>query len=196
MHLFIPVLKSEVSDGEHDQVFVIKIQVQEVLGFTVFVDHRHLFFEKFYETGKHGWVVWGDLAAPPELLAWSNRIKAKQTFIVLLELVAIAAVYSSPIALAFRGRDVLHFADNQSANMGIVKGRSSSPDLNAVIGELHQTWSGLGIRPWIEYVRSAANVADLPSRLEGNLVSDTLGLLTQQVVVSLPPSLRAVVAGR
>ena len=59
-----------------------------------------------------------------------------------------------------------------------------------------ETWSGLDIRPWIEYVRSAANVADLPSRLEGNLVSDTLGLLTQQVVVSLPPSLRAVVAGR
>ena len=101
-----------------------------------------------------GRLCWASMAAPAKLLEWSDQIRHKETFIVLLELVALAAVYSSPVAQFLRGRDVLHFADNQSANRGAVKGRSSAPDLNKVIGELHPTWAELDVRPWVEYVRS------------------------------------------
>ena len=142
-----------------------------------------------------GWLCWASASAPAELLKWSDDIRHKETFIVLLELVALAAVYSSPVAQFMRGRDVLHFADNQSANCGAVKGRSRSPDLNQIIGELHPKWAELEIRPWVEYVRSAANVADLPSRGGGGNVGRTLGMNALHTGLSLPAPLQGLVAG-
>ena len=133
-----------------------------------------------------GWLCWASMAAPAKLLEWSDQIRHKETFIVLLELVALAAVYSSPVAQFLRGRDVLHFADNQSANCGAVKGRSSAPDLNEVIGELHPTWAELDVRPWVEYVRSEANVADLPSRGGGDSIGRALGTNAHRTRFSLP----------
>lgn len=46
----------------------------------------------------------------------------------------------------------------------MVKGRSTAPDLNAIVGKLHLRWEHLDIRPWVEYVHSKANVAVMPSR--------------------------------
>ena len=42
VHLFCPVLKSEVCDGEHDQVFVIELQLLENFCLAVFIHHQHL----------------------------------------------------------------------------------------------------------------------------------------------------------
>ena len=151
-------------------------------------------------TGHMAFVVWvpdestggGTLsyahkAAPQGLLAWSHAMRPQQSFIIMLELVALAAPYFSSISPSFAGRDVLHFADNQSANAGVVKGRSTAPDLNAIIGELHLQWEHLDIRPWVEYVRSKANVADMPSRGEGALVAAVLGIEAQVVPFRLSP---------
>jgi hypothetical protein len=64
------------------------------------------------------------------------------------------------------GKMVFHFADNQAANGVAVKGYSGSRDLAKVVRIMQDTWSMLRIDPWIEYVRSAANLADQPSRGE------------------------------
>jgi hypothetical protein len=126
------------------------------------------------------------MEVPAELLAWSAEFKTKETYIVLLELVAMAAAYAGDIAEMFRGRDVLHFADNQSANGGLVKGRSPAPDLNEIIGETHDRWADLDIRPWVDYVRSEANVADLPSRGAGADVGAALRMITRSTAYLLP----------
>jgi hypothetical protein len=133
-----------------------------------------------------GWLSHAAMEAPAELLAWSAEFKTKETYIVLLELVAMAAAYAGDIAEMFRGRDVLHFADNQSANGGLVKGRSPAPDLNAIIGETHDRWAILDIRPWVDYVRSEANVADLPSRGAGADVGAALHMITRSTAYLLP----------
>ena len=70
--------------------------------------------------GRMAWIVWippsdfsdGELVyasqeASTELLRWSNELKPKKTFIVFLEVMALAAPYFSPdLADKLKGRDV------------------------------------------------------------------------------------------
>ena len=103
--------------------------------------------------------------ADPELLRWSNDQKPKKSFIVFLEVVALTAPYfSSALAELLRGRDVIHYADNTSANAGVVKGCSPSPDCDRFIGNLHFRWAELKTNVWVTYVASDANLSDDPSR--------------------------------
>jgi hypothetical protein len=89
----------------------------------------------------------------------------QKTFITDLEAIAIAAVYmNSACAKWTFGRQVLHFADNQAANAGFIQGYSSAPNLARVVLATHLRWARNHINVWIEYVRSAQNIADLPSR--------------------------------
>ena len=44
VHLFLPHLKLEVCDCEHDQVFVIELQLLETFGLIIFVHHHYLDF--------------------------------------------------------------------------------------------------------------------------------------------------------
>ena len=46
----------------------------------------------------------------------------------------------------------------------MVKAYSGSKDFAAVVGAMQEAWCGLDIDPWVEYVRSDANLADDPSR--------------------------------
>jgi hypothetical protein len=90
---------------------------------------------------------------------------AQETFITDLESIAIAAVYmNSACAKWTFDRQVLHFADNQAANAGFIKGYSSAPNLARVVSATHLRWARNNINVWVEYVRSAQNIADLPSR--------------------------------
>ena len=59
-----------------------------------------------------------------------------------------------------------HFADNQAANGAVVRAYSGARDLADIVRCMHDVWDELDIDPWIEYVRSAANLADWPSRLQ------------------------------
>ena len=61
---------------------------------------------------------------------------------------------------------VLHCADNKAANSGVVGSFSPLPDSARIISVLSLQFAALGISPWIEFVNSAANLADLPSRNE------------------------------
>ena len=49
-------------------------------------------------------------------------------------------------------------------NAGAVRAYSKAADLAVVVRVLHARWAELGIDPWIEFVKSEANVSDLPSR--------------------------------
>ena len=42
VHLFVIFLKSEICDGEHDEVFVLDFKLLEFFGFAGFVRHQHL----------------------------------------------------------------------------------------------------------------------------------------------------------
>ena len=82
-----------------------------------------------------------------------------------LELLALLVPYLS-LPEVFADADVLHWVDNSSAVAAAAKGYSGVPDSVRIVHALHATLEGLGARVWFEYVRSEANVADLPSRVD------------------------------
>ena len=54
--------------------------------------------------------------------------------------------------------------DNTSAIAGLVSGYSAAVDSGKIVNAFHAYNVGLQSEPYFEYVRSEANVADLPSR--------------------------------
>ena len=64
---------------------------------------------------------------------------------------------------------MIHYADNTSANAGVVKGCSPSPDCDRFIGNLHFWWAELKTNVWVTYVASDANLSDDPSRRPSDL---------------------------
>jgi len=64
----------------------------------------------------------------------------------------------------FADRQVIHFIDNTWALTGFVKGYASAIDAGIIVNAFHVRNVGLRAGVFFEYVRSAANIADLPSR--------------------------------
>ena len=60
----------------------------------------------------------------------------------------------------------LHDVNNTSAVAALAKGYSGSPDSGHLVHALHATALGLGCSCYFEYVRSEANVSDMPSRVD------------------------------
>ena len=127
--------------------------------------------------GTVAWVLWiplsgggGKLAyahaqAPRWLLQHLYDLREQKTLIIPLEAVGIAGTYfSKKLESSIRGKDILHFADNKAANAGAAKGYSGAADLARIVSALHSRWAELGIDPWVEFVKSEANIADEPSR--------------------------------
>ena len=80
-----------------------------------------------------------------------------------VELVGAVAPYLSlPAELA--GRRVIHFIDNTSALAALAKGYSGVPDSAHIVHVFHAWAAAASASVWFEYVRSKANIADLPSR--------------------------------
>ena len=59
---------------------------------------------------------------------------------------------------------MIHFIDNTSACAALVKGYTRPLDSGLIVNAFHALNVGLRADVFIEYVRSATNVADLPSR--------------------------------
>ena len=57
------------------------------------------------------------------------------------------------------------FNDNIGALSALINGYASKPDMGRIVNAFHAAQFLLGARIWLEWVPSAANVADLPSRL-------------------------------
>jgi hypothetical protein len=85
----------------------------------------------------------------------------------------MAAPFLTPkLQSVLKGRDILHFADNQGANCVAIKGYSSAPDLARIASVVHLRIAHLQARWWISFVASSANPADAPSRGDfSNLLS-------------------------
>ena len=57
----------------------------------------------------------------------------------------------------------------------MVKGYSAQPDSARIVHATHATLAGLEARAWFEYVRTDANVADEPSRVDLSGATYALG---------------------
>lgn len=107
---------------------------------------------------------------PVRVLLRLLELREQHNLICPLEEIALVAPYlSRELAPSFKGADVLHFADNTAANAAAIKGYSSAPDLAHLVASLHLTLARGPTRFWLEFVRSRANIADAPSRDDGDL---------------------------
>ena len=72
-----------------------------------------------------------------------------------------------------RDRDVIHFIDNVGAYSGLGKGYSPDMDSARMISVFHTMNAALRSNVWFEYVPSKANISDLPSRNEFDLLNSS-----------------------
>jgi hypothetical protein len=80
---------------------------------------------------------------------------------------------------------VLHFIDNTSALASLVKGYSWASDSSQIV---HSFWAlvlAITVDMWFEHVRSAANIADWPSR--GMVLDLQRHFLAQPIQPVFPP---------
>ena len=63
-------------------------------------------------------------------------------------------------------RRVLHFVDNTVSLSAMVNGYVGKEDLSTMVSAYHLMSTALQSRPYLDYVPSKANIADLPSRGE------------------------------
>ena len=71
---------------------------------------------------------------------------------------------------AMRGRNVLHFVDNEAAKYGLIKGSSPTEDCAWLIQEYWSRECEAESHTWIERVPSASNCADPPSRCSWSIL--------------------------
>ena len=108
-----------------------------------------------------------DSIVPQRILKKLGELRLQKTYIHPLELIGIVVPYFSvELQERFRGRDVLHFGDNQGMNAAAIKGYSSSLDLARILSAFQIKMADLQVRAWIDYVSTHANIADDPSRGE------------------------------
>ena len=114
--------------------------------------------------GRARW-VFGACNTPEVLM---RRFVRRKNYIGQLELLAAVSVYYSVPEL--RGRRVLHWIDNTGVISALTKGYSRAPDSVRILHVFKAFCLGLGVSVWFQWVPSKANVADLPSRGEFELL--------------------------
>ena len=93
-----------------------------------------------------------------------DRFMTRKQYIGQLEILYAVSPYWT-LGSRLAGRQVIHFIDNTSACAGLVKGYASSIDPGLMVNAFHAFNVGLRVDVFFEYVRSKANIGDLPSRL-------------------------------
>lgn len=88
----------------------------------------------------------------------------KKTYIGELEALAAAAVPSSVPEDWLRQRDGYMWIDNLGAKYNLQKNSAAREDAARIVNAFSVRAARLEFRPWFEYVPSAQNIADLPSR--------------------------------
>ena len=100
-------------------------------------------------------------AIPGSLMRHFNQ--ELQTKINQLELLAVLTAVLT-FAPLMHNRQIVFMCDNTAALSACVHGYARSPDMADLSNMLHLALAGLRASPWFEWVPSAANPADLPSR--------------------------------
>ena len=93
----------------------------------------------------------------------------KRTYITQLEMLAAVTTYRAAPAFAHAGvnlarRNVNHWIDNTGTLSGLIHGYARATDLAHMANAFHLTTCGMRTHTWLDYVPSLANIADLPSR--------------------------------
>ena len=118
------------------------------------------------EDPEHKW-RYASAGVTDEIIA---RFRKREQYVGQLEVLAAVAAYTSrPEQL--RDRDVIHFIDNVGAYSGLGKGYSPDMDSARMISVFHTMNAALRSNVWFEYVPSKANISDLPSRNDFDLLN-------------------------
>ena len=119
-------------------------------------------------------LVWSACDCPAWVLqAFQEVDRHKTQYIGQLELLAAVVAYTTFPDL-LEGQHVIHWVDNESAVYSMAKGYSGAADSARVVNLYHACIAQLRVTPWVEYVHTDDNIADLPSRGEFSLLQ-TLG---------------------
>jgi len=102
-----------------------------------------------------------------------------------LEILAALLPYTTLAWARLRGRRVLHFIDNTSSMYSLFKGYSSQGDSSWFVSIFHLVCASLQVDVWWEYVRSKANIADLPSRASYGLLESLGAMWSAPILPSL-----------
>ena len=113
--------------------------------------------------------LWAGAATPAWLLRVLQTHKQRDTYIGQLE----SAVVSSPLLSVLdrfpdilSDRPVMHYIDNQGSLYSVINGRSSDDDTNRLVFVSRLFYARARCDVWYDYVPSASNIADLPTRLD------------------------------
>jgi hypothetical protein len=131
-------------------------------------------------TMQHPRWVHGYSIVSPELIA---ELDARKQQIGQLELLAAAASYFS-LATWLSNRDVFHYIDNTAAVAGIAKGYSAKPDSARIIHAYHALNVKMQAQVHFEWVKSEANIADLPTRGQFELLQE---FASKEIPLIVPP---------
>ena len=91
----------------------------------------------------------------------------------------MAALHTFPDL--FAGRLAHIFVDNEAAKSNLISGYSPHPDSARVVHEYHLQVARLACYPWLSFVYSQDNIADLPSRGEFTKLAE-LGSVSFDIV--------------
>jgi hypothetical protein len=97
-----------------------------------------------------------------------------------LELLAAVLAYTT-FGDLLRDRKLTHWIDNTGALSAMIKGYARAADLARIVFAFAALNLGLTCSPWFEYIASAANIADLPSRGDFELLHE-LGAVKRELV--------------
>ena len=111
---------------------------------------------------QHYDLVHASAEVPADVIA---QLRSRKQQIAAVELFGVLAPYLS-VPDMLRGRRVIHWIDNTSAVAASTKGYSKAPDSARIVHALHMRIASIRARVWFEYVRTKANVADEPSRVD------------------------------
>lgn len=85
---------------------------------------------------------------------------------------AAVPYYSLAPHINIQDRNILHFVDNQGALWALTRGDCRGRNSARIVHALAEQQLALRVGVWYEYVESAANIADLPGRLDFSFVAD------------------------
>ena len=96
-------------------------------------------------------------------------------------------ILAGPLALQtwspnLRGRQIIHFVDNDAAASSLVKGYSPKADSCALAGSYWILAAKHEIESYIDRVESKSNLADGPSRVNFDLMASLQASFTQPIV--------------
>lgn len=115
---------------------------------------------------------------------------SRGTLINLFETVAFLAAVLT-LGERLRNRQIIAFIDNVSCLSWCVHGTVNNPEAARLTHAIHLRLASLSAEVFYEYVPSAANIADIPSRMEGGVSADdaqTLAALGARTVTMRLPS--------